>query len=84
MQKRKLAAPVSTMHITINADCVTALRHVVIETFGEMVEFIRIQAIDHAKKMKVSLCLTEPISNRVMEAVMQALPSAEFGRIARA
>jgi hypothetical protein len=79
--KRKLAMPVSTMHIMIDADSVTMLRHIVIETFGEMVEFIRIQATNHAKKMKVYLCLTAPIAGRVMETIMHALPNAEFGRI---
>jgi hypothetical protein len=72
------------MHITIGAESVTALRQIVISTFGETVAFMRIQSIDHATKMKVCLCLTGPIVNRVMEAIMHALPSAEFGRVSPA
>lgn len=72
------------MHLTISAESVTSLRRIVIGTFGETVSFIRIQSIDHATKMKVCLCLTGPIANHVMEAIMHALPSAEFGRISPA
>jgi hypothetical protein len=69
------------MHITISAESMTSLRRIVLGTFGEMVGFMRIQPIDHATKMKVCVCLTGPIANRVMDAIMHAVPGAEFGRI---
>ncbi len=69
------------MDITISAEFMTSLRGIAIGTFGEMVAFMRIQPIDHATKMKICLCLTGPIANRVMDAIMHALPGAEFGRI---
>jgi hypothetical protein len=75
------AASGLTMYITIGAESVTTLRRIVIGMFGEMVAFMRIQSIDHARKMKVCLCLTAPIADRVMAAIMHTLPSAEFGRI---
>jgi hypothetical protein len=69
------------MHITIDANFVTDLRHLLISTCGELVAFIRIQPIAHATRMKVWLCLTKPAAEMVMAAIMSVLPSAEFGQI---
>ncbi len=70
------------MHITIGAESVTTLRHIVIGTFGEMVAFIRIQSIDHARKMKVCLCLTAPIADRVMAATLEHAQRVQLGTFA--
>ncbi|HEY8100343.1 MAG TPA: hypothetical protein VIF82_06285 [Burkholderiaceae bacterium] len=80
----KAAEPGLMMHITIDANCVTQLRHLVMSTCGELVEFMRIQPIAHAKKMKVWLSLSKAAVALIMEAVMRSLPSAEFGRITHA
>lgn len=72
------------MHITVDASCVTQLRHLVMGTCGDLVEFMRIQPIAHAKKMKVWLCLSKAAVALIMDAVMRSLPSAEFGRITQA
>jgi hypothetical protein len=80
--RHKLPAPVLAMHITIAADSVTALRRAVIEHFGAQLAYMRIQSIDHGKKMRVCLCLTAPIAESVMAAIMRGLPCAEFGRFA--
>jgi hypothetical protein len=69
------------IHITIDASCVTHLRHLVIVTCGDLLEFMRIQPFAHATKMKVCLCLSKPAVDLIMDAVMRSLPSAEFGRI---
>ncbi|MES2025778.1 MAG: hypothetical protein V4448_09495 [Pseudomonadota bacterium] len=69
------------MLLTISADCVAELRHLIMRTCGEWIVFIRTQPIAHATKMKVWLCLSNPASDMVMDAVMRALPSAEFGQI---
>jgi hypothetical protein len=69
------------MHLTINADCVTQLRHVVIGSCGELVAFMRIQPIAHATRMKVWLGLSKPVVDRIMVIVMQNLPGAEFGQV---
>jgi hypothetical protein len=69
------------MVITVDAEAMTALRRIVIATFGDMIGFIRIQTVNHATRIKVCLCLMAPIANRVMETVMQSLPDAEFGQI---
>jgi hypothetical protein len=83
LPQHKSIASIFTMHITIASESMATLRHAVTESFGGMVAFMRIQSIDHAKKMKISLCLTAPIVSGVMEAIMHALPCAEFGRITR-
>lgn len=69
------------MLLTISADCVAELRHLVMRTCGEWIVFMRTQPIAHASKMKVWLCLSNPATELVMNAVMRALPSAEFGKI---
>lgn len=70
-----------TMLVIINADCVNELRHLMMRTCGRLLVFIRAQPVAHAKKMKVWLCLNAPAVDLVMDAVMRALPSAEFGRV---
>lgn len=69
------------MLVTIKADSVADLRHLVMRTCGELIVFIKTQPIAHATKMKVWLCLSESATDKVMDAVMRSLPSAEFGRI---
>ncbi len=69
------------MHITIDASCVTQLRHLVMDTCGDLLAFMRIQPFAHATKMKVWLCLSKSVADLIMDAVMRSLPSAEFGRI---
>ena len=75
------AGPECMMLVTIKADSVADLRHLVMRTCGELIVFIKTQPIAHATKMKVWLCLSEAATNKVMDAVMRSLPSAEFGRI---
>jgi hypothetical protein len=72
------------MHIMIDADYVTQLRHLVMGTCGELVAFMRIQPVAHATKMKVWLCLGKPAIDLIMDAVMHSLPKAEFGPVTRA
>lgn len=69
------------MHLIVNADCVTQLRHLVMETCGECVAFIRIQPMAHATRMKVWLGLSRPAAGRIMACVVDQLPEAEFGQI---
>lgn len=69
------------MLVTIKADCVADLRHLVMRTCGELIVFIRTQPIAHATKMKVWLCLSSTATDMVMDAIMRSLPSVEFGQI---
>ena len=69
------------MLVTIKADSVADLRHLVMRTCGELIVFIRTQPIAHATRMKVWLCLSTSATDMVMDAVMRSLPSAEFGQI---
>lgn len=89
-KRRSVAQNISTlnrtrqdciMYLIVNADCVTQLRHVVIETCGECVAFIRIQPIAHATRMKVWLGLSKPAVCQIMASVMSSLPGAEFGQV---
>ncbi|MEB0012295.1 hypothetical protein QN379_00605 [Glaciimonas sp. Gout2] len=69
------------MYLIVSADCVTQLRHVVMETCGDCVAFIRIQPIAHATRMKVWLGLSKPAVCQIMASVMNSLPGAEFGQV---
>lgn len=68
------------MHFTIDASCVTQLRHLVMWTCGELVTFMRIQPMAHATKMKVSICLSEPAVD-LKDAIMRGIPNAEFDHV---
>ena len=68
------------MQLTVDTGAVTALRGMVMRLCGESLEFMRIEACEHGARMKVWLCVGPAMVARVMEAVMQSLPGAEFGR----
>ena len=69
------------MHITIDANCVTELRRLVMNTCGELVAFMRIQPIAHATKMMVSLSVSKVAVRVITNAVTRSLPSAEFDHV---
>ncbi|WP_436566413.1 hypothetical protein [Janthinobacterium sp. HLX7-2] len=71
------------MHITVDTVCLAELRQLVVKTCGGMLSFMRVEAVDHAARMKVWLCVTEPALRLTMDAVMRLLPAAEFGRISQ-
>lgn len=73
--------PTFLMHITVDKACLAELRQLVVKTCGSMLSFMRVEAIEHAERMKVWLCVTEPALRLTMDAVMRLLPAAEFGRI---
>lgn len=75
--------PTFLMHITVDKSCLAELRQLVVRTCGGMLSFMRVEAVDHAERMKVWLCVTEPALRLTMDAVMRLLPAAEFGRISQ-
>jgi hypothetical protein len=70
------------MLMTIDAASVTMLRQVVMRVCGDTLEFMRIEACDHGRRMKVRLCVARSRTVAVMDEVMRHLPGAEFGRFA--
>lgn len=83
LPRRHPRLPVFLMHITVDAACLAQLRRLVVQTCGTMLSFMRVEAVDHAARMKVWLCVTEPALRLTMDAVMRLLPAAEFGRISQ-
>lgn len=73
-------AAMCVMHLTVDTGAVTALRQLVMRACGAALEFMRIAACAHGSRMKVWLCVSKPAVALVMEAVMRALPDAQFGR----
>lgn len=83
-QRRQVSAagPSCVMQLTVETASVTTLRQMVIRICGESLEFMRIEACEHGARMKVWLCVGVSMVEKVMAAVMAALPGAEFGRFA--
>ncbi|MBC3861178.1 hypothetical protein H8K32_03620 [Undibacterium jejuense] len=69
------------MRITIDSDSASQFRHLILNTCGEQVTFMRMQAIEHASRLKVWLCLSKPIADEIIHAIVSTLPNAEFGRM---
>ncbi|NVD69261.1 hypothetical protein HUX88_01645 [Duganella sp. BJB1802] len=69
------------MQLTVDSGAVTALRALVMRTCGDAMEFMRVEACDHGARARVWLCVSRALAAQVMEAVMRALPGAEFGRL---
>lgn len=77
---RPAAGRTCVMQLTVDTGDVTTLRALVMRLCGEALEFMRIEACEHGARMKVWLCVGVAMVGQVMEAVMRALPGAEFGR----
>jgi hypothetical protein len=69
------------MPITVDAGDVALLRHVVMGACGERVDIMRVQSVDRFKKMRLWIVLHNSAVSPAMDAVMRALPRAEFGHI---
>ncbi|EJL92830.1 hypothetical protein PMI16_00982 [Herbaspirillum sp. CF444] len=66
------------MQITVEREDVTRLRQVVMQSCGHCVCFMRMSPLDHARRMQLCLCVEAGAVPMVMDAVMWALPQAEF------
>jgi len=69
------------MHITVDTSCLNTLRQVVTAHCGALLSFMRVEPVEHARRMKVWLCVPPTLLRQMMDAVMRQLPAAEFGRI---
>jgi hypothetical protein len=84
---RKAAAPSQSaclMQMTVETASVTTLRQMAARICGDALQFIRIEACEHGARMKVWLCIGQALVAPLMEALMRALPGAEFGRFSAA
>jgi len=68
-----------TMHITVDCADVTRLRQVVMQSCGQCIGLMRLLPLDHARRMQLCLCVQASAMSTLMDAVMTALPHAEFG-----
>lgn len=69
------------MQLTVDTGALRQLRALVTRTCGDALQFMRVEACDHGARVRVWLCLSRALAAQVMEAVMGALPGAEFGRL---
>lgn len=79
--RREKARPQSLMQLTISAGCMGALLRMLNRGFAGLVLQTGAQALDHAQKVKLSLCMEATLVPRLIGAVVRDLPSAEIGRI---
>ena len=76
---RAAASPQAiVMGITVGAGSVLELSQMALAICDAV---LRIEPIEHAARMRVLLSVPAPLLRKLMEAVMQRLPAAEFGRI---
>lgn len=66
------------MQITVEREEVTRLRQVVMQSCGHCVCFMRMSPLDHARRMQLCLCVQAEAVPILMDAVMWAMPQAEF------
>jgi hypothetical protein len=69
------------LQLTVDVAALSELRTLVTRTCGDAMRFMRVEACDHGARVRVWLCLSRALAGQVMEAVMRALPGAEFGRL---
>lgn len=69
------------MQLTIDVGSMSALLRILSGTFHGLVQPIRIQALDHARKIRLSLSMDALLAMGLMSALVSSLPSAEIGRI---
>jgi hypothetical protein len=75
------AHPQSLMQLTISAGCMSALQKMLRRGFGGQVLPTRVQALDQARKVKLSLLMEAALAPRLIGALVRSLPGAEIGRI---
>lgn len=69
-----------TLQITVrSSEDVTRLRHVLMQSCGTDVGLMRLSPLEHARKMRLSLCVLTDAVPYIMDVVMHAVPQAEFG-----
>jgi hypothetical protein len=73
------------LQLTVEADMVTALRHLVMDFCGEALAFMRIALAApgaSTRQARVWLCINASMVAPVMDLIVHTLPKAQFGRIA--
>ena len=79
--KRRAIQQDFIMRITIDSESASQFRHLILSTCGEQVTFMRMQAIEHASRLKVWLCLSKPVIDEIIHGIASTFPNAEFGRM---
>ena len=68
-----------TMLITVERADVTRLRQVIMQSCGSSVNLMRMSPLDHARRMQLRLSVPSFAISLLIDAVLSALPQAEFG-----
>lgn len=73
----------ATLQVTIDIGNANALLRLLSAAPGTPVRPRHIEPLDHARRMRLSLCLDSAQAQRLIGAIVRRLPSAEIGRIGR-
>lgn len=80
-QKNQSQSQKIMMRITVDVASVSELRKIIVSTCGNLIVYLRIQPVEHARKMQFWLCLSKAATGSIIDNIMRVLPQAEFGRI---
>ena len=67
------------IRVVVDEQYAELLRRTVISTFGNCIDFIKVQPLAHTHSVKMWFDVTLSVVERVMNTIMRILPAAEFG-----
>lgn len=70
------------MQMSVDTVLLSEVRQLVMHICGDALQFMRIEACQHGTRMHIWLCVSRQLASAVMAAVLDAIPDAEFGRLA--
>ena len=71
----------ASIQLTIEVGHMSELLRLLSENFGGLIWPTRMQAIDHARKMKLTLSMNASSAQQLIGLIVRSLPCAEIGRI---
>lgn len=72
-------------NITVDVSHVIPLQFIILDFKEQLLDSMHVEPCAHGTQVKISIhCLNKMVVNNMMAAIMQNLPSAEFGHIKRA
>lgn len=71
----------SMLQLTVDVGSISAVLRLLRDGFAGLVRADHVQAFDHARRLKLFLCLDAALAPRLIGALVRALPSAEIGHL---
>lgn len=68
------------IRVVVDEQNAELLRRTIISTFGNCIDFVKVQPLAHTHSVKMWFDVTLPVVEDVMSTIMRVLPAAEFGK----